>query len=587
MTARNRRRLTVFPALLAGLLPLAAMAQTIGYGPLGGGSSASGGSSAAGGGSAPQSADAPESAEPAKRPASGKRAGVSKKVEISPYIEAGQVVTAELSPGDDVLTYSRIAAGVEMALAGRNNGASVSLRYERQIGWSDRASNGDVISGLARGYTTIAPGLRLDAGALATRTSVESSGAGLPSTIRDGDSVTQVYSVYAGPSLTTHVGDVGVNANYRLGYTKVEYPKSFAVLPGQRAVDVFDDSVTQAAGIHAGVKPFDVLPVGLGAGATYYREDISNLDQRVEDFAARADVTVPVSQTVALVGGVGYEHVEISSRDALRDAAGDPVVGPNGRYVTDKSSPRVLAYDVDGLIWDAGVIWRPSRRTALEAHIGRRYGSTSVYGSFAYAPNARSSFNVSVYDNVAGFGGQVNRALADLPSEFSSVRNPLTGDIGGCVATLEKGSCLPGSLSSVRSSTFRARGVMATYGVDLGRYSAGIGGGYDRRRFIGARGTVLEAANGQTDENFWLSTYLNGRIDQHSSFATSLYANWFQSGSVLEGDTSAVGATAAYNRLLMRNLTATAALGLDGVKRDAPLEDDWTASALVSVRYNF
>lgn len=580
MSARTTRRLTLLSALLAGVLPLAAMAQTTP-------GSAASGSGSNGGVDGPQSADPSEGTQSAKRPSSGRRAGVSKKVEISPYIEAGQVVTADLSPGDDVLTYSRIAAGVEMALAGRNNGASVSLRYERQIGWSDKANDGDVISGLARGYTTIAPGLRLDAGALATRTSVESSGAGLPSTIRDGDSVTQVYSVYAGPSLATNLGDIGVNANYRIGYTKVESPKSFIAQPGQRPVDVFDDSVAQAASIHAGVKPLDVLPVGLGAGATYYREDISNLDQRVEDFAARADVTVPVSQTVALVGGVGYEHVEISSRDAVRDAAGDPVIGANGRYVTDKSAPRVLAYDVDGLIWDAGVIWRPSRRTALEAHVGRRYGSTSVYGSFAYSPNGRSSFNVSVYDNVAGFGGQVNRALADLPSEFSSVRNPLTGDIGGCVASLEQGSCLPGSLSSVRSSTFRARGVMATYGVDLGRYSAGLGGGYDRRRFIGARGTVLEAVNGQVDENYWLSSYFNGRIDEHSSFATSLYANWFQSGSVLNGDRSAVGATAAYNRSLLRNLTATAALGLDGVNREAPLEDDWSASALFALRYNF
>ena len=48
-----------------------------------------------------------------------------------------------------------------------------------------------------------------------------------------------------------------------------------------------------------------------------------------------------------------------------------------------------------------------------------------------------------------------------------------------------------------------------------------------------------------------------------------------------------MGATTAYNRLLMRNLTATAALGVDGVKREAPLEDDWTASALFAVRYNF
>lgn len=573
MTPHYPRRLALLAALLAGILPLTAGAQGLGSGSSGGGSSG-----------ASQSDSGGDDASTSK--SSGRRSG-GKRVEIVPYIEAGQVATAELSPGNDVLTYSRLAAGVDIGLSGRNNGASVSLRYERQIGWNKRSADGDVISGLARGYTVIAPGVQIDAGALATRSRVENNGATLPGIASNDDAVSQIYSVYAGPSVASRVGDVAVNANYQIGYTKVEYPNSFRSQPGQPAVDVFDDSVTHAAGVHAGVKPYDVLPVGLGAGATYYREDISNLDQRAEDFAARADVTVPVTASLAVVGGLGYESVEISSRDVLRDGNGDPVVGGNGRYVTDKNAPRVLAYDVDGLIWDVGVIWRPSRRTALEAHFGRRYGGDTIYGSFAWAPDSRSALNISVYDNIAGFGGQMNRALVGLPTDFTPVRNPLTGDLGGCVAALEGGTCLPGSLASLRSSVFRARGVMGTYSVRLGRFETGLGAGYDRRRFIGARGTILEASNGIVDEKYWLATYLNGRIDAHSSFATQLYANWFQSGVSLEGDTSAVGATAAYNRSLMRNLTATAALGIDGTKREEPLRDDWTASALVSVRYSF
>ena len=44
---------------------------------------------------------------------------------------------------------------------------------------------------------------------------------------------------------------------------------------------------------------------------------------------------------------------------------------------------------VDGLIWDAGVMWRPSRRTSLESYVGRRYGTMSYHGTFAYAPSSR------------------------------------------------------------------------------------------------------------------------------------------------------------------------------------------------------
>ena len=378
-----------------------------------------------------------------------------------------------------------------------------------------------------------------------------------------------------------------MDAGYRAGYSKVEAAGLGRSGTGNPGLDVFDESTVHDARFHAGIRPGEGLPVGIGAGAGYSREEISNLDQRVEDFHARADIIVPLSYDFALVGGVGYEDVEISSRDALRDAQGDPVVGAGGHLVTDRSSPRVLAYDVSGLIWDAGVIWRPSRRTQLEAHVGRRYGGTTYSGSFSYAPNDRSAHNVAVYDNVAGFGGQLNRALAGLPAEFEVVRNPLSGNISGCVATLEKGNCLAGALGSLRSATFRARGVMASYTIDLGRIQAGLGGGYDRRKFIAAPGTVLAIANGMIDENIWLTGNLHARLDRQSSIGAEVFANWFQSGSALDGTATAFGAAVSYDRNLTDHLRATAALGIQGISGQDSLEDIWAASALVGVRYSF
>ncbi len=558
-------------ALFAAMaLPQAAAAQSIGYGDVSGsGDSSSSGASDDGGSSG-----------------KGSRGSGRSRPVFTPYIEASQIVTAELSPGDEVLTYSQIAAGVEASIAGRNNAASVSLRYERRFGWG-RAEDGDTISGVARGYTTITPGLQLEAGGLAARSRIEGNGSATLGPQGTGDAVTQVYSAYAGPAIATHAGDIEIKGSYLFGYTKVESPDAVSVTPGQDPLDVFDESKAHSANIHAGVKPGDALPVGIGAGAGYYREDISNLDQRIEDFHARGDLTLEVTRDVQLVGGLGYEDVEISGRDALLDGAGLPVVGPDGRLVTDPNSPRVLAYDVSGLIWDAGVIWRPSRRTALEAHVGRRYGSTTYYGTFAYAPNAKSSLNVSVYDNIAGFGGQLNRVLAGLPEEFTAIRDPLTGDIGGCVSSLEAGNCLSGALGSVRSATFRARGAMASYSVSLGRIQTGVGLGYDRRKFFAAPGTILAVANGVIDENYWMAAYFNGRIDENSLFTTNVYANWFQSGSAFTGDTTVIGATAAYRRNLTQRLAAIAAVGVEGVNREAPLEDAWTASALLGLRYSF
>ena len=232
------------------------------------------------------------------------------------------------------------------------------------------------------------------------------------------------------------------------------------------------------------------------------------------------------------------------------------------------------------------MIWRPSRRTSLEAHVGRRYDSTTYYGSFAYAPSARSSINVSVYDNVTGFGGRVNDALAALPADFEASRNPLSGDFTGCVVANADGGCLNGVLASVRSSVFRSRGVMGTYSVKVGRLQTGFGAGYDRRKFLAPAGTVLAASNGVTDENTWVSAWLSARLSERSRLATNLYANWFHSGGGLAGDYEAIGANAAYMHDFDNHLTATAAIGIDGVQRDG-LADAWLASALVGLRYSF
>src|SRR5690606_31433818 len=219
------------------------------------------------------------------------------------------------------------------------------------------------------------------------------------------------------------------------------------------------------------------------------------------DVHIRADVTVPVSPAVALDGGVGYENLEVSSRDALRDGSGNPMLGSEGRYVSDRTAPRRIAYQTDGLIWDAGVLWRPSRRTALEAHVG-------------------------LVDRLAG-----------LPTQFDAFRNPISGEIGGCVASLEGGNCIAGALGSIRSAVFRSRGIGATYAVDLGRTQMGAGLGYDRRKFIAAAGTVLAPADGIVDETVWLAAYASRRLDERSSVSANLGANWFESGFDLDGDT--------------------------------------------------
>jgi hypothetical protein len=504
---------------------------------------------------------------------------------IQPYIEVGQVISAELSPGDDVLTFTQVAVGVDLNVQGRTSGAAVSLRYERNIGYGDNSIDTDTISGVARGTLAIIPNtLSFEAGGLAARTRVDAGGGTTANPLVREDAESRFYSLYAGPSLNTRLGEVDVQGVGRVGYNRFENDALLVDAQGQ-PVDVFDDSVTYLGQLRAGFRPDTVLPVGLAVTAGGFQEDIGNLDQRVRDLFVRADVTVPVSPSLALVGGVGYENVEISSRDALRDANGDPVIGSDGRFVTDPASPRVIAFDVDGLLWDVGVMWRPSSRTSLEARVGERYDSTTYYGTFTYTPSQRSAFALSVYDGVTGFGGLLNNSLAGLSSDFEAIRNPVTGDFGGLVNGSE-GQSVIGGLGSVRSAAFRGRGVRASYQRIMGRTTAALGAGYDRRTFIAAPGTVLAPLDGLTDESYYIIAGLTRDIGQSANLTTNAYVNWFDAAGN-GGDVTAMGASAAYNHAITRRLIGRAALAVDYFDSEFTAQDFAFATALVGLRYNF
>lgn len=509
-----------------------------------------------------------------------------RKADVAPYIEIQQVLVADLKDGSDVLTYTSVAAGVDGAIQSRNAEAQINVRYERRFSYQDNVGDDDIVSGLARGGVQVVPNLlSLEAGGLATRSRVDLRGEAPSNTVGNIDNVTQVYSVYAGPNLSTRVGTLDVNANYRLGYTKVENEDTGILPPGQLPIDVFDDSISHSASASVGQQPGD-LPFGWSVGGAWQREDASQLDQRYEDKYVRADVTVPVSPTFAVVGGIGYEDIEISERDAVRDINGDPVVDNNGRLVTDETSPRLLSYDQDGIIWDAGVLWRPSRRTSLEARVGQRYGSETYFGSFGYQPNQNTALNISVYDTVSGFGTLLNDNLASLSTSFSSSRNPLSGELNGCAFGQGGGLCFNDVLQSAASSAFRARGVNGQYTYNHRGWEAGLGVGYVRRRFFASQLGSVAAVDGLVDENYYANLSIGRELDRYSRFDTNIYANLLDSGFAGAPNVLGLGANAAYYRQILPGLQGTAAVGVDSYEQEG-FDSEITASALLGLRYDF
>lgn len=591
-------------ALLASASVLAAsgaaMAQEVTYGGSYGAPSAPAGGYPVTGGytdSAPMSGyDAPAEAAPEERKSRRSRDRGSSgrqgpRVDVAPYLEVQQVVYADLKGDGDVVTYSTVAAGVDASVSNRRAEGQVSLRYERRIEWDDQVGDADSISGLARGSVQLVPNaVSLDAGAIATRSRVDTRGPAPTNLTANADNVTQVYSAYVGPTVATQVGSLDVNAAYRLGYTRVETPDAVLLPPGAQPIDAFDDSVSHSASASIGQQPGESLPIGWAVGGAYVREDAGQLDQRFENANARLDITVPVSPTVALLGGVGYEKTEVTERDAVRDVNGVPVVGPDGRLITDNTSPRLLAYEEDGLIWDVGVMWKPSRRTQLTAQVGERYGSMTYQGSFSYTPSERLAMGVSVYDTVTGFGSNVNDTLAGIGTQFQAFRNPIGGDLNSCVFGTPGstgGGCFNNALQSVASSAFRTRGVTGQVAATVGGWNTGVALGYNRRSYLNSQLGALSGFNGALEESYFANWFLAKELDQQSSFLTNVYANYLESGGNLGSyDVMAVGANASYYRSILRGLSATAAVGIDSYKPDG-FESELTGSAQVGLRYTF
>lgn len=509
------------------------------------------------------------------------------RTKIQPYIEVRQNLIKELRPGDDTVTYTALAAGVDAQFAGRRTQGAVSLRYERRFVEKGGFRDGDSISGLARVQRDLIDRtLRVEVGGMASRTRVDSAGSGLVDGGRFTDSVSQVYAVYGGPTFSTRVGDVKLNASYMAGYTEVNAKDALQLTPGGPRTDIFDHSVTQNAQVSAGIRPGEGLPVGVTVNGGYTQEDISNLDQRIRSLRAGLQVTVPVTLSLAVVGDVGWEHAQVSSRDALRDASGNPVIDRNGHYKVDRSQPRQIAYDSNGLTWDVGVIWRPSRRTSLSAFVGKRYDSTTYYGSFTYNPNARHALQVSVYDGISGFGSSLGSQLQGLPTDFEGGQDPFGGGVTGCGFGGSGGACLNGPFGSLASSAFRGRGINATYALTLHRLRFTLGAGYANRRYIAGRDTVLGLVNGTVSENVYVNAGLGGPIDPRSNFGINVYEAWFRNRINPLGDSNAMGVSASYFRRLTDRLVATAALGLDSVNYKV-IEDQLILTGQLGLRYNF
>lgn len=520
-----------------------------------------------------------------------------RRVEVTPYLELDVTALTDLKNGGGTQVYAGASAGVDASIVSQRAEAQLSYRYTYRFGLSDNTGDSQVHSGLARARVEAVPNLlNIEGGALATRVRTDSRGAAPLVGLGNPSNVSQLYSFYVGPTLATRVDDLDLTAFYRFGYNKADTQTDLFVpgvlnggqiSGGSRTIGAFDEATTHVAGASVGMRS-GRLPFGWTVSGAYAREDAGQLDAQFESKTVRGDVVVPVSPTVAIVGGVGYEKIQSSQRDPLLDGAGIPVVDRDGRFVTNPASPRRLSYDESGFIWDTGVLWRPSPRTSLEARVGRRYGSISYTGSFSWAPTPHQAVQVGVYDGVTTFGQQIGTALTRVPTRFVVQRDPFDSQFNGCVfgaSGAGAGTCLTPALQSIAAGTFRSRGVSALWSYSRGSLNGGVALGYSQRRFFlpPVGGFVVDRVR---DHTVYAQGFVGYTLDDRSGVQGSVYANWYDPGLTGAGDVFGVGATGTYYRTFADRLNGSASLGLYSTDVDG-LDSSLVGAAQLGLRYSF
>lgn len=508
-------------------------------------------------------------------------------VRLSPYIEAAQVLAADMRNGD-VLTYTQLSAGIDATVVSRRVTATVAARYDRNIAYERDVADRNVVTGLARISALVRPGISIDGGAIATRSRADMRGAAPALTQGNLANTAQIVSADIGPTAIGNAGPVGLSASYRFGGTEVSTPTPAGLPAGSRPLGAYASSQRHLITASAGVKPGQVLPVGLSASTAYEREDASQLDQRYEGVYGRGDVVVPLTPRLAAIAGAGYERIEISQRDPVLNGAGVPVLDARGRYVSNTAAPRRIAFDTTGLFWDAGVLYR-TPRTVLQARVGRRYDTMSYTGSLSWQASPGLGLNVGVYDGIQSFGRQLRGGVLAIPAAFANTGDPLGQNFTGCTfgqSSAQAGGCLNGAFQSIPTAQFRARGVDAVLLARRGPTTFGVGAGYANRKFlVPTGGPDLVVANGQRDESYYAQVFWAQAFSPVNGVNLNSNVSLYDPGIPGAPTVYSLGTSAGYYHRF-GNLGASASVGLYGFDSKA-IDAQVQAQARLGLRYGF
>jgi hypothetical protein len=517
-------------------------------------------------------------------------AAYAERPQYGAFMDIQQIAEAQLhGPGADDVTYTEISGNIVAQISNRRILATGTYRLGYRIpelGDTDKSVTQDGVARLQA--NVIDEWLTLDTGAIVTRSRVDPSGAAPATNVGNPKNLTQTYSAFFQPSLAHGIGDLGVSAVYRYAYTQNESGQTNTGSLGP-PTDRFDSSVSQQAALalamQSGALPFDWKLSG-----EYQHENTTSLAQHLRALTVTGEIKLPLGASrVALVASGGYERTRTTQRKALIDPlTGFPVLGKGGKFVVDPASPRILTYEMDGLIGDAGIIWRPSRRTRVEARAGYRYGGLSVTGLVELQPSARSGLTFILTDQVQTFGSGVSGGLAGSAPDFDlDQSNDPTTSYQECLFGKQAGSgkCIGGALGQASARSYRERAANLIFSRSMRTWTLGGSFGYSRRTYFDDP-TLAVSLAGVVDQSIFGNLSIGKRLTRTSGVSFSFSGNYFMNGQVGALDVMSGSFSTNYNRSFGRGIQMQATIAVDGTKQENTTADV-SGRAQLGLQYKF
>jgi hypothetical protein len=311
----------------------------------------------------------------------------------------------------------------------------------------------------------------------------------------DSGNQTQIFSGYVEPFINYEIGTFALfNARYRFAATSASgpnadrgIPANIGLEPGEALGAMLSDSVTHSGGVSVASQRENNRFNWTFAG-NFIREDIDELDQKYRNYRGVADFGFRVNRSIELLGSVGYEDILNTQNSILFDPiTGLPVLDAEGNLQIDPANPRRTAYDQQGLTYDGGFRWTPSRRSELMVRAGKRFGGFTLAADLRF--EARGG--LVVVGNWDESLDSIGRLLSQYQNGNLIGATRISGfmDEAGiplCILGFDPvtETCLLGLTQSITPATFKLdRGTLGV-SMQSGTFGGYAGANYERRQYV-------------------------------------------------------------------------------------------------------